>query len=34
VERHCFRVRCLEGVFELYLDVQHNTWHLNRQVGG
>jgi hypothetical protein len=27
VERHCFRVRCREGVFELFQDVRHNTWH-------
>ncbi len=32
VERHCFRVRCPEGVFEVYQDVRHNTWHLQRQV--
>jgi len=32
VERHCFRVRCLEGTFEVYQDLRHNTWHLKRQV--
>ena len=32
VERHCFRVRCSEGTFELYQDALHNTWHLQRQV--
>lgn len=32
VERHCFRVRCPEGTFEVYQDVRHNTWHLQRQV--
>jgi len=32
VERHCFRVRCREGTFEVYQDVRHNTWHLQRQV--
>lgn len=32
VERHCFRVRCPEGVFDLFQDVQHNTWHLERRV--
>ena len=38
VERHCFRVRCREdesakeGIFEVYQDVRHNTWHLLRQV--
>jgi len=30
VERHCFRVQCAEGVFELYQDVRHNTWHIER----
>ncbi len=28
VERHCFRVRCSEGTFELYQDARHNTWHI------
>lgn len=32
IERHCFRVRCREGTFDLYQDVRHNTWHLERQV--
>lgn len=32
VERHCFRVRCREGTFEVYQDVRHNTWHLQREV--
>ena len=40
VERYCFRVRCSstsaqdrrESTFELYQDVRHNTWHLQRQV--
>ena len=32
VERHCFRVRCPEGTFEVYQDVRYNTWHLQRQV--
>jgi hypothetical protein len=32
VERHCFRVRCSEGTFEVYQDVGHNTWHLQRKV--
>ena len=32
VERHCFRVRCREGTFELYQDVQHNTWHVMTQL--
>lgn len=30
--RHCFRVRCREGTFDVYQDVQHNTWHLLQQV--
>ena len=30
VERHCFRVRCHEGTFEVYQDVRHNTWHLRQ----
>lgn len=30
VERHCFRVRCAEGTFELYQDVKRNTWHIER----
>lgn len=32
VERHCFRVRCPEGTFEVFQDVRHNTWHMQRQV--
>ena len=32
VERHCFRVRCPEGTFELYQNVRYNTWHMQRQV--
>lgn len=32
VERHCFRVRCREGTFEVYQDLRRNTWHLQRQV--
>jgi hypothetical protein len=32
VQRHCFRVRCRQGTFEVYQDVRHNTWHLRRQV--
>jgi len=40
VVRHCFRVRCSfgsaqdrrEGTFELYQNVRHNTWHIQRQV--
>jgi hypothetical protein len=30
VERHCFRVRCAEGTFELYQDAKRNTWHVDR----
>ncbi len=32
VERQCFRVRCSEGTFDLYQDVEFNTWHLQQQV--
>ena len=32
VERHCFRVRCPEGTFEVYQDVRYNTWYMQRQV--
>ena len=32
VEQHRFRVRCREGTFEVYQDVRHNTWHMQRQV--
>ena len=27
VNRHCFRVRCREGVFTVFQNVRHNTWH-------
>lgn len=30
VERHFFRVQCAEGTFELYQDLEANTWHLRR----
>ncbi len=30
VEQHRFRVRCREGTFEIYQDVRHNTWHVQR----
>jgi hypothetical protein len=26
--RLCFRVRCIEGTFELYQDLLANTWHV------
>ncbi len=26
--RLCFRVRCQEGIFDLYQDLRANTWHL------
>lgn len=29
VERHCFRVRCAEGTFELFQDAKRNTWHVD-----
>ncbi|MBI1801452.1 MAG: hypothetical protein HYR71_07470 [Chloroflexi bacterium] len=28
VERLCFRVRCPEGVFDVYQDLRGNTWHI------
>jgi len=28
IERHCFRVRCAEGTFDLYQNVRYNTWHI------
>jgi hypothetical protein len=34
VERHYFRVRCVDGMFELYQDVRHNTWHLDLRGSG
>ncbi len=30
IQRHFFQVCCAEGVFELYQDVEANTWHLRR----
>lgn len=30
--RHFFRVRCLEGTFDIYQDVTLNAWYLARQV--
>lgn len=30
VERLCFRVRCAEGVFELFQDTLNNTWHMTK----
>lgn len=30
--RHFFRVRCLEGTFDLYQDLKLNTWYLARRV--
>jgi hypothetical protein len=32
VEQHRFRVRCREGTFEVYQDVRHNIWYMQRQV--
>jgi hypothetical protein len=29
-ERHCFRVRCAEGTFELYQDIKRGLWYLDR----
>jgi hypothetical protein len=30
VERSYFRVRCAEGIFELFQDVLSNTWHVEK----
>ena len=30
MQRHYFHVRCLEGKFDLYQDLIHNTWHMAR----
>ncbi len=30
VERHCFRLSCRAGDFEVYQDLASNTWHLGR----
>jgi len=30
VQRHYFRVRCVEGDFDLFQDLRHNTWHVAR----
>jgi hypothetical protein len=30
VQRHYFRVRCAEGMFELYQDAKNNTWHVTQ----
>jgi hypothetical protein len=29
-ERLYFRVRCSEGIFELFQDVLNNTWHVEK----
>ena len=29
-ERLYFRVRCVEGIFELFQDVLNNTWHVEK----
>jgi hypothetical protein len=34
VRRHCFRVRCREGTFDLYRDVRYGSWFLQRRVAG
>ncbi len=28
--RHCFRVHCIEGSFDLFQDLSHNIWYLNQ----
>jgi hypothetical protein len=30
VERHYFRVQCLEGVFDLYQDIRSGAWYVRR----
>jgi hypothetical protein len=30
IERHYFLVRCGEGLFELYQDIETSLWHLRR----
>lgn len=30
--RHYFRVRCREGIFDIYQDIAVNAWYLTRQV--
>jgi len=30
VERHFFKVQCVEGDFELYQNLKDGTWHLRR----
>lgn len=30
MQKHYFRVRCAEGQFNLYQNLQHNTWHIER----
>ena len=32
VEQHRFRVRCRQGTFELFQDVRHNLWYMQKQV--
>lgn len=32
VERHCFRVRCRQGTFDLYQDLRYDTWHMQGKV--
>jgi hypothetical protein len=34
VQRHCFRVRCREGTFDLYRDMRYGNWFLQRRVAG
>ena len=34
VQRHCFRVRCREGTFNLYRDACQHTWRLQRVLAG
>jgi hypothetical protein len=29
VKQYCFRVHCVEGMFDLCEDVKHHTWHVD-----
>ena len=31
--RHFFRVRCREGIFDIYQELPLNSWYLAKQVG-
>lgn len=29
IDRHYFDVRCAEGMYSIYQDLQHNTWYID-----